>query len=132
MCDLSRGYLNILTKNFEEKTAGAAQSAKTAEKRICAKLIRRYYGEKTGGYAERKAVENALLKIECGKAAVKGEYDGIFSYFFENGRRNVNSVAIERWFSPSSVYRRLDFFCETVKKELGEMKKYTAVTVLRY
>ena len=121
-----------MTKNFEEKTAGAALSAKDAEKRTCVKLIRKYYGEKTGGYAERKAVENAVLKIECGKGAVKGEIDGIFAYLFENGRRNVNSVAIERWFSPSSVYRRLDVFCVTVKKELGEIKKYTAVTVLRY
>lgn len=128
---MSRGYSHNLEKNFEENKA-AKPFENSDGKRNCAGLIRMYYGKNAGNYSEIKAVESAVLKIESGSGGIKGEYDGIFAYYYENGRRNVNSVAIERWLSPSSVYRKLDIFCAAVKKELGEMKKYAAVTVLRY
>ncbi len=83
-------------------------------------------------FPERKAVENALCKIESESRETRAEFDGIFSYFFANRRRNVNAVSMECWFSPSSVYRKLDTFRTAVDKELNDMKKYTEITVLRY
>ncbi len=104
----------------------------SAYRKYCIKLIRKYYEKPVRSFPERKAVENALFKIESEGDGTRAEFDRIFSYFFENGRRNVNAVSIECWFSPTSVYRKLDILRRAVEKELHDMKKYTEITVLRY
>ena len=82
-------------------------------------------------FPERKAVENALLRIESEDAETRKEFDEIFYCFFGNGRRNVNAVSLGCYISASSVYRRLELFRKAVEKELESYNTYTAVTVLR-
>ena len=108
------------------------QKNNDAARKVCVELIRKYYEKPLRFFPERKAVESALAKIESESVNSRSEFDGIFSYFYENGRRNVNAAAMACWFSPTSIYRKLNSFCSAVEKELAEMKKYTVITVLRY
>ena len=88
-------------------------------KKYCAELVKMYYSNTSPDLFEREAVERALKKAE---PKMRREYDKLFTFFFENGRRNANSVAIEFFISPATVYRRLDRLCVAVNNELCAMK----------
>jgi len=88
-------------------------------KKYCAELVKMYYAKASPDFYEHEAVERALEKTD---PEMRKEYDKLFSFFFENGRRNVNAVAIEFFISPATVYRRLDRLCEAVNDELCAIK----------
>lgn len=92
----------------------------TYSKKYCAELVKMYYANNSPDFSEREAVERALNKAT---PKMRKEYDKLFSFFFGQGARNANAVAIEFFMSPATVYRRLDSLCESVNNELCSMKK---------
>ncbi len=114
-----------------KKRSEADTQRRDTRNKYCKRIIRTYYRSGSGSFSETKAVESALKKIESKNDFSRDDYDMIFSYFYENGRRNANAAAMECFVSASNIYKRLSVFCGAVQNELEEMKKYAFVTVLR-